>query len=212
MSLKRTTWMHHVVVKATAVIVSFVSNAALGQGVNTVVGWGYNGFGQCSPPANLGPCLQVAGGGNQTAALQNSGAVIAWGLNAQGQCNVPKNLGACLQVAAGTNHTAAISNSGIVVAWGDNSLGQCGTSTERVGGRPGNSNSVNGALARAPRLPRVQTIRWLSSEMELLWHGVIIFTVNAEFLEKILVHTEFGPRPRWAPAHKWLEEAIFQQL
>ena len=146
MSLKRTTWMHHVVVKATAVIVSFVSNAALGQGVNTVVGWGYNGFGQCSPPANLGPCLQVAGGGNQTVALQSSGAVIAWGLNAQGQCNVPKNLGACLQVAAGTNHTAAISNSGIVVVWGDNSLGQCGTSTERVGGRPGNSNSVNGAF------------------------------------------------------------------
>ncbi len=146
MSLKRTTWMDHVVVKATAVVISFVSNAALGQGVNTVVGWGYNGFGQCSPPANLGPCLQVAGGGNQTAALQSSGAVIAWGLNAQGQCNVPKNLGACLQVAAGTNHTAAISNSGIVVVWGDNSLGQCGTSTERVGGRPGNSNSVNGAF------------------------------------------------------------------
>jgi alpha-tubulin suppressor-like RCC1 family protein len=42
-------------------------------GVGSVVGWGWNYFGQCTPPANLGPVQQIAAGFNHSVALKVDG-------------------------------------------------------------------------------------------------------------------------------------------
>ena len=102
--------------------------------------WGYNYYGQCNIPSDLGFCTQIAGGEIHTIAIQQSGIVRAWGNNDYGQCNIPSDLGVCTQIAGGGNHTIAIQNSGIVRAWGRNSEGQCnipsdlGVCTQIAGG------------------------------------------------------------------------------
>ncbi|MFM9182153.1 MAG: hypothetical protein ACKOV8_13070, partial [Phycisphaerales bacterium] len=105
--------------------VAAASTTALGQSVRA---WGENFYGQCNVPADLGPCIAVAGRGGHTVALRTDGlvrawgdnvdfqcnvpadlgpstAVRAWGRNNYGQCNVPANLGPCTAVAAGGLHT-----------------------------------------------------------------------------------------------------------
>ena len=108
--------------------------------VQIVAAWGYNGNGQCNIPSDLGVCTQIAGGGNHTIAIQQSGIVRAWGYNDFGQCDIPSDLGVCTQIAGGAYHTIAIQQSGIVRAWGDNNNGQCnipsdlGVCTQIAGG------------------------------------------------------------------------------
>ena len=86
--------------------------------------WGWNDYGQCTIPSDLGVCTQIAGGLYHTIAIQQSGIVRAWGSNAQGQCTVPNDLGPCTQIAAGYGHTIALQQSGLVCAWGWNDYGQ----------------------------------------------------------------------------------------
>jgi hypothetical protein len=74
----------------------------------TVRAWGYNGYGQCNVPSNLGPCSAVAGGIFHTIALRTDGTVRAWGDNGSGQCDVPANLGPCSAVAGGYYHTIVV--------------------------------------------------------------------------------------------------------
>ena len=93
--------------------------------VQIVAAWGYNGNGQCNIPSDLGVCTQIAGGGEHTIAIQQSGIVRTWGYNLYGQCNIPSDLGVCTQIAAGGYHTIAIQQSGTVRAWGYNVYGQC---------------------------------------------------------------------------------------
>jgi hypothetical protein len=82
-----------------------VSTTALGQAVRA---WGENFYGQCNVPADLGPCIAVAGRGGHTVALHTDGIVRAWGHNLSGQCNVRADLGLCIAVAAGGSHTVAL--------------------------------------------------------------------------------------------------------
>ncbi|MFN9910645.1 MAG: hypothetical protein ACK56F_31825, partial [bacterium] len=58
----------------------------------TVRAWGYNYFGQCNIPSDLGPCTAIAGGGYHTIALRTDGTVRAWGLTNSGQCSVPNDV------------------------------------------------------------------------------------------------------------------------
>ena len=87
--------------------------------------WGFNDYGQCNVPIDLGACTQIAAGPWHSVAIQNSGTVRAWGWNASGCCDVPADLGACTQVVAGPDLTVALQASGTVRAWGYNGNGQC---------------------------------------------------------------------------------------
>ena len=95
----------------------------------TVVMMGSNSNGQCTLPANLGPCKKVAVGGTYeqgfTVALKTEGTVAAWGYNTNGQCSVPSDLGFCKQVSVGEMHAIALKNNGTIVGWGNNSYSQC---------------------------------------------------------------------------------------
>jgi formylglycine-generating enzyme required for sulfatase activity len=92
--------------------------------------WGYNAYGQCDTPANLGACSNVAGGIYHTVALRSDGGVRCWGSNTQRQCNTPADLGACSSVAGGYFHTIALRSDGGVRCWGDNTFGQSNTPTD----------------------------------------------------------------------------------
>jgi alpha-tubulin suppressor-like RCC1 family protein len=53
---------------------------------NSVVGcWGYNAFGQATPPG--GTFSQVSAGGNHTCGLHTGGYWTCWGANGYGQLN-----------------------------------------------------------------------------------------------------------------------------
>ena len=109
---------------ATAGVVA-VERSAHADGI--VRCWGYNAQGQCNPPADLGPCSSVAGGGLHTIALRIDGGVRCWGYNSGGQCDPPADLGACSSVAGGGYHTIALRNDGGVQDWGRNNFGQLNT-------------------------------------------------------------------------------------
>ncbi|MEI6274043.1 MAG: hypothetical protein WCQ03_11290, partial [Phycisphaerae bacterium] len=87
--------------------------------------WGFNDWGQCNVPSDLGICTRIAAGAWHSVAIQNNGKVRAWGWNVNGCCDVPSDLGACTQVAAGPDFTVALQASGTVRAWGYNGQGQC---------------------------------------------------------------------------------------
>ncbi len=121
-----------------AVVLAVVTSPALADG--TVRAWGYDAYGQCTIPSDLGVCTQIAGGSGHTVALRADGTVRAWGYNQYGQCNIPSDLGACTQIAGGTFHTVALRADGTVRAWGYNQWGQCnipsdlGACTQIAGG------------------------------------------------------------------------------
>ena len=100
---------------ATAGVVA-VERSAHADGI--VRCWGYNAQGQCNPPADLGACSSVAGGGYHTIALRNDGGVQDWGRNNFSQLNTPANLGACSSVAGGIYHTIALRIDGGIRCWG----------------------------------------------------------------------------------------------
>ena len=70
--------------------------------------WGYNYYGQCDTPVDLGPCSSVAGGSLYTIALRSDGIVRCWGRNYYGECNTPADLAACSSIAGGNVHTIAL--------------------------------------------------------------------------------------------------------
>ena len=87
--------------------------------------WGYNRFGQCDVPADLGAVKQIAGGGYHSMALLEGGTVRCWGNNEYGQCDVPADLGKVKQIAGGVRHSMALLADGTVRCWGFNDDGQC---------------------------------------------------------------------------------------
>ena len=58
----------------------------------TVVGWGWNGYGQTSIPASATSVVAIAAGGYFSLALKADGQVIGWGNNDQGQTTAPVDL------------------------------------------------------------------------------------------------------------------------
>ena len=70
--------------------------------------WGYDAYGQCNVPTDLGPCTAIAAGNDHTLALRTDGTVRAWGNNSWGQCNIPAGLGPCTAIAGGGYHSIAI--------------------------------------------------------------------------------------------------------
>lgn len=81
--------------------------------------WGYNFFGQATPPAGLEDVIAIAAGADHSVVLRTNGTVVAWGANYAGQTLVPNGLSNVVAIDAST-HTVALKNDGSVVVWGDN--------------------------------------------------------------------------------------------
>jgi alpha-tubulin suppressor-like RCC1 family protein len=96
---------------------------------STVIGWGFNSFGQANVPGGLGGVIDVAAGSFHNVALKSDGTVVAWGGNAYFQTNVPAGLSAVVAVAAGNYHSLALKADGTVVAWGRNNFAQTNVPT-----------------------------------------------------------------------------------
>ena len=89
----------------------------------SVVGVGYNYYGQCDV-SGWTDVTQVSGGGYHSLGLKSDGSVVAVGYNSSGQCNV-SGWTDVTQVSGGYLHSLGLKSDGSVVAVGDNSYGQC---------------------------------------------------------------------------------------
>jgi Regulator of chromosome condensation (RCC1) repeat len=67
----------------------------------TVVGWGWNFFGQATVPSGLSNVAAVVAGYAHSLALKRDGTVIAWGDNSRGQTGVPPGLSNVVALAPG---------------------------------------------------------------------------------------------------------------
>ena len=85
-----------------------------------VLGWGNDGYEQCTVPFGLSNALAVAGGLAHSLGLLDKGTVVGWGNNAYGQISVPTNVLGATMIAAGWFHSVALLTNGHVVAWGYN--------------------------------------------------------------------------------------------
>ena len=101
---------------------------AMASDAGVVIGWGRTEQGQLNMPSDLGGCTAIAGGWQNTFAIQANGNVYAWGYTPYQ--NIPSDLGACTQIAASVaddsaGHTVALTANGTARAWGYNGYGQC---------------------------------------------------------------------------------------
>jgi alpha-tubulin suppressor-like RCC1 family protein len=90
----------------------------------TVVGWGYNRYGQSTPPSGLSNVVAITAGGSHSLVLRSDGTVVAWGYNSHGQASPPEGLSNIVAIAAGWDHSLALRSGGTVVGWGNNDFGQ----------------------------------------------------------------------------------------
>jgi hypothetical protein len=95
----------------------------------TVVGWGYNAYGQASPPGGLQGVVAVSAGEEHSIALKSDGTVVGWGHNQYGQATVPAGLSNVTTIAAGDWHNLALKADGTVVGWGYSYDGETNTPT-----------------------------------------------------------------------------------
>jgi hypothetical protein len=125
--------------------------------------WGYNNYGQCNTPADLGPCSSIEAGNFHTIALRSDGGVRCWGNNVVGECNTPADLGPCSSIAGGGYHTIALRSDGSVRCWGAgltntgsaSNYGQCYTPVDlspcsSVAGGGGHTIAIEAACPQCP--------------------------------------------------------------
>ena len=136
----------------------------------TVVGWGYNGYGQASSPQSLGSAAAIAAGYLHSAVLLSNGTVVVWGDNSFGQSNVPAGLSNVVAIAAGDFHTLALSSNGSITSWGDNAYQQASPPSNLTNLLAISSGYYHGlALVRftpmiyASRTPDTMVLTWNSA-------------------------------------------------
>ena len=88
----------------------------------SIFGWGYNYYGQASPPAGS-DYVAIAGGYYHGLALKADGSIVGWGYNRYGQVSPPAG-NDYVAIAAGRLHSLALKADGSIVAWGWNNYGQ----------------------------------------------------------------------------------------
>jgi hypothetical protein len=72
----------------------------------SMVGWGYNEYGQATPPDG-NDFVAIAAGGYHSLALKADGSMVAWGWNEDGQATPPDG-NDFVAIAAGGSHSLAI--------------------------------------------------------------------------------------------------------
>jgi alpha-tubulin suppressor-like RCC1 family protein len=90
----------------------------------SVVGWGWNGAGQCDAPPPNTDFVTVAAGYEQSGGVRADGSIAAWGDNEYGQCEVPTPNTAFTAVAGDMLFSLGLKSEGSVVVWGSDGLGQ----------------------------------------------------------------------------------------
>jgi hypothetical protein len=95
----------------------------------TVVGWGYNGYGETTPPTGLSNVVAIAGGYIHSLALQADGTVVGWGDNGEGQTSIPAGWNNVVAIAGGDDDSLALQADGTVVGWGANYCGETNVPT-----------------------------------------------------------------------------------
>jgi hypothetical protein len=112
----------------------------------TVVGWGWDYFGQATNTLGLSNVVAIAAGLVHSLALKADGTVVGWGDNDTGQTDTPIDLANVVAIVAGREHSLALKADGTVIGWGWSADGQ-------DNGFPvGLSNVVAIAAGRAHRL------------------------------------------------------------
>ena len=86
----------------------------------SVACWGYDHFGQATPPA--GEFTSVSADGSHTCGVKIDGSVACWGDDTWDQATPPA--GEFITVSAGASHNCGVKTDGSVACWGDDTLGQ----------------------------------------------------------------------------------------
>jgi CSLREA domain-containing protein len=86
----------------------------------TLACWGYDGYGQATPPA--GTFSQVSAGGYHTCGVRTDGTLACWGSDGDGQATPPA--GTFTEISAGYDHTCGVRTDGTLACWGNNDYGQ----------------------------------------------------------------------------------------
>ena len=88
----------------------------------SIVGWGWDFYGQASPPAGT-DFVAISGGGLHSVALKDDGSLVSWGGEEYGQpvSGTPAgtDYGA---ISAGYYHSLALKSDGSIVAWGSDKM------------------------------------------------------------------------------------------
>jgi len=112
---------------ATAVAAGGFNSCAIQAGTGAAVCWGWDDWGQSTPPDNAtGPAIDISAGGYHSCAIQVGTAnVVCWGSDEYGQITPPDAVngvsGSAADIAAGGRHSCAIqAGTGNVVCWGSN--------------------------------------------------------------------------------------------
>jgi hypothetical protein len=118
----------------------------------TIIGWGYNEFGQATSPPGLLSVNSIEAAQTTSLAIRNDYTVYKWGGTFDSN-DVPAGVNGIAQLDAGNQHVLALRTNGTVLAWGYNFFGQ-GTVPEEINGvtaiaAGGNHNLV---VTARPRL------------------------------------------------------------
>jgi len=93
-----------------------------GHAPGSLVGWGYNSYGQATPPAG-NDYIAIDAGESQSAALRSNGSIVGWGRSDLGISSPPPG-NDFVAIATGGMHGLALRSNGSVVGWGNSGSGQ----------------------------------------------------------------------------------------
>jgi hypothetical protein len=88
----------------------------------SIVGWGYDGYGQATPPDG-NDYVAIAAGEYRSLALESDGSIVGWGDDGYGQARPPAG-NDYVAIAAGGGHSLALKCDGSIVGWGKDYYGQ----------------------------------------------------------------------------------------
>jgi alpha-tubulin suppressor-like RCC1 family protein len=90
----------------------------------SLVGWGYDAYGQVSNTPADNNFIAIAGGDYHSLALKSDNSLVAWGFDADGQVSNTPADNNFVAVAAGGRHSLALKSDGSLAAWGMDAYGQ----------------------------------------------------------------------------------------
>jgi hypothetical protein len=177
----------------------------------TVVGWGYNGYGQASPPTGISNLVAIAAGSISSLALRNDGTVVSWGGDLYGQTIIPAGLSNVVAIASTASHNLALKNDGTVVAWGDNHSSETNVPSDLRGITAiaaGVFESM--ALAEDTAAPRPPTIWWQQPDRAVAEGQSTIFVPYVNGSSPLQFQWFFNGTPLAGETNRWLVLSSFQ--